>query len=155
MKCIYCRSQKTQVTNSRVLHQDRGTWRRRRCLACGLVFTTRETALADNLFVIKKNKQRQRFMYEKLFTSVLSVLNTKKGSDNGTNAKKSKEITETVIRSILREQLGVRDITTQKLIVTVYHELKRQSQALAQHYIYYSEFRLQVGIREKLVILNK
>ena len=155
MKCIYCRSQKTQVTNSRALHQDGGTWRRRRCLVCGLVFTTRETALADNLFVIKKNKQRQRFMYEKLFTSILSVLNTKKGSDNGTNAKKSKEITETVIRSILREQLGVRDITTQKIIVTVYHELKRQSQALAQHYIYYSEFRLQVGIREKLVILNK
>ena len=79
----------------------------------------------------------------------------RKDNRRGSAGKTTKETTETVIRSILREQLGVREIATQKIIITVYHELKRQSQALAQHYIYYSEFRLQVGLKEKLVVLDK
>jgi transcriptional regulator NrdR family protein len=132
-----------------------GTWRRRHCLSCGAVFTTHETALADNLFVVKKNKRRQRFMYEKTFISIFSALNTKKNNDNGTNAKLAKEITLSVIRKIIQEQKQGRIISTRLLIITIYKELKKRGRLFADHYIYYSEYRLQTALAEKLITLDK
>lgn len=43
MVCVQC-GQKTVVTNSRAQRRVNQVWRRRRCLACGAVFTTEELA---------------------------------------------------------------------------------------------------------------
>jgi transcriptional regulator NrdR family protein len=150
MKCLYCKSKKTEVSNSRTVKN--GVWRRRRCVSCGALFTTRETALADNLFVIKKNSKRQRFMYEKVFISIFSALNTKQNSDNGTNAKHAKAITESVIKKIIEHQ--GKEVSTKMIIVMVYCELKKQGRLYADHYAYYSEYRLQIAIKEGLITME-
>lgn len=59
---MYCNSKNTRVINSRPMKKESGTWRRRECESCNQVFTTRETILADNLFVVKK-KQAQAAVY--------------------------------------------------------------------------------------------
>lgn len=152
---MYCHSKNTRVINSRPMNKESGTWRRRSCESCNAVFTTRETILADNLFVVKKNKRKQRFMYEKMFISIFSALNTKKNNDNGENAKKAKEIAALVISKIIQEIRRGNEVSTRTLIITIYKELKKQGRLFADHYIYYSEYRLQTAITEQLIKLDK
>ena len=151
MKCLYCDSKKTEVKNSRPVKSGAGIWRRRYCPKCGSVFTTRETALADNLFVTKKSKKRQRFVYEKLLVSIFSALNTKANSDNGTNAKLAKDIADSVIAKVIQQQAEKTGMTTRAIIIAVYRELKKRGRLYADHFAYYSEYRLQVLVQEGLI----
>lgn len=151
MKCLYCAKRKTAVTNSREVKGGTVTWRRRTCLSCGKTFTTKESAVADNLFVIKRNGSRQRFVYEKLFASIFAALHTKKNSDNGDNAKRAKKLSAHVIEKVYGNSFGNKDVRTSALIILIYKELKKSGQLYADHYIYYSDFRLQTAMKEKLV----
>lgn len=50
MLCINCFTSETRVTNSRPSKKEPRIWRRRQCLNCKYVFTTKETvAIEDNL----------------------------------------------------------------------------------------------------------
>jgi transcriptional regulator NrdR family protein len=153
MKYIYCSHNKTGVTNSREIKKGILTWRRRHCQNCKETFTTKETPLADNLFVIKRNGTRQRFSYEKLFVSVFTVLNNKKGSDNGDDAKTSKDISENIINDIISRPKKGKNIFISELIATTYTRLKEISTAYADHYIYYSSHRREAGIKAGLITL--
>jgi transcriptional repressor NrdR len=148
MKCIFCRSN-TNVNNSR---EKKGilTWRRRECSACGKIFTTKESPLADNLFVIKRTGKRQRFMYEKLLISLFSVLTTRKNSDNGDDAKLSKKITENITENILKYSRN-RSVLSSDIIIMAYSHLKRTSPALAEQYIYYSSYRRQIAAQHGII----
>lgn len=139
---MYCASLATRVINSRPMKEGSETWRRRLCESCDKVFTTRETVLADNLFVIKKNGKRQRFMYEKMFISIFSALQTKKNNDNGDNAKQAKKIALLVTQKIIQETKKGNEVSTKTLIITIYNELKKHGKLFADHYMYYSEYRL-------------
>ncbi len=150
MRCIYCAHKTTEVVNSREGKKGSTTWRRRMCLGCNRVFTTTESGRADNLFVIKSNNRRQRFLYEKLFASIFSVFSTLKHRDNGDNALVSKQISEKVIQSILSTTVG-KDVKTKTIIALVFKELKKVTPSLSSHYIYYSDFRRRVGVEAKLV----
>ena len=154
MKCIYCSHKNTDVVNSRMYQKGLGVWRRRRCLSCDRVFTTRETALADNLFVVKKSGVRQRFMYEKMFISIFGALNTKKNNDNGVNAKHAKEIASLIIQKLIREDGQGREVSTKMIITAVYRELKRRGRLFADTYAYYSEYRLQVLVAAGLISIT-
>jgi transcriptional repressor NrdR len=67
MRCPYCNSVELKVVDKR----DSGDEirRRRECLKCGKRFTTYERVERD-LFVIKKDGKRERFLREKLFAGV-------------------------------------------------------------------------------------
>lgn len=145
MKCIHCGHKKTEVTNSRIGKGGIEKWRRRKCLSCKRVFTTTESVFADNLFVIKSNKKRQRFIYEKLFASVFSVLNTRKSHDNGSDSMVAKKVTQKVIKNIFSLPNFSKDISTENLILLVHKELALLDRSYAEHYIYYSKFRRDVG----------
>lgn len=151
MRCLYCPHKKTEVVNSRPIQRGRVTWRRRQCPQCLKVFTTKETSIADNLFVIKRNKKRQRFVYEKLFISIFTVLSMKKGSDNGENAKISKDISLRVVEHLYAGSISSQVIHTSTIILLVYKELKKVRQSYADHYISYSEYRRSVAEKVGLV----
>jgi transcriptional repressor NrdR len=151
MKCIYCRNKDTSVKNSRPVQKLLAVWRRRYCGACERTFTTTETAFADNLFVIKSSKKRQRFVYEKLFASIFSVLTSKKDSDNGDAALAARDMARSVIERILAKPEMGKDVSTSTLIELVYTHMKKVDLAYADHYIYYSPYRRKIGQKKGLI----
>lgn len=64
MKCPYCSHIKLKVTNKR--DSPNGIRRRRECLRCKRRFTTYERIEKSDLYVIKKDKRREKFNREKL-----------------------------------------------------------------------------------------
>ena len=61
MKCPFCKSRDTKVTDSRDTDEGAAIRRRRQCLSCGRRFTTYETVEKLPLRVIKKNGKRELF----------------------------------------------------------------------------------------------
>lgn len=64
MECPYCLHIVSKVTNKR--KSPNGIRRRRECLKCGKRFTTYEKIEREDLYVIKKDKGREKFDIEKL-----------------------------------------------------------------------------------------
>ena len=150
MNCIYCLHKGTEVRNSRESKKGLFTWRRRYCPHCDKTFTTKESALADNLFVVKRNGIRQRFVYEKLFVSIFSVLNSKKGGDHGNDAKLAKRITDQLIQKAITKS-DDRNIATSSLIQLAFIHLKKVDSSFADQYAYYSPYRREVASRFGLI----
>jgi transcriptional regulator NrdR family protein len=70
MVCVYCGAA-TQVVNSRHQRRSNDIWRRRKCTACGTVFTSIESAdLASALRVERSQGQLEPFVRDKLFLSI-------------------------------------------------------------------------------------
>lgn len=71
MKCPYCSSPDTKVTDSRDTDDGASIRRRRQCLACGRRFTTYETVEQVPIRVIKKNGSRELFDRNKLRSGLI------------------------------------------------------------------------------------
>lgn len=70
MVCIQCGSE-TTVINSRLQKRRNQVWRRRKCLSCGTVFSTTETAQYSTSWVVRdKDGQICPFERDKLFMSL-------------------------------------------------------------------------------------
>ena len=68
MRCPYCGSSKSRVTDSRDAGE--GIRRRRECLSCGVRFTTYEIIQGAALVVAKHDGRREEFDREKLTRSI-------------------------------------------------------------------------------------
>ena len=139
MKCIYCNHKDTQVRNSRILNGLLGVWRRRYCPDCKETFTTKELGFADNLFFIKRNGKRQRFVYEKLLVSIFTSIDMGKDNDNGSLALLAKGITDAVIGEILK--LKKKDVATSLVILITYTTLTKENPYFGERYMYHSLYR--------------
>ncbi|MBT4376007.1 transcriptional repressor NrdR [archaeon] len=64
MLCPFCSATKSKVTDKRPSSE--GVRRRRECLKCGKRFTTYERVAESEIYVIKKDKSRQKFDSEKI-----------------------------------------------------------------------------------------
>ncbi|MBU4283598.1 MAG: transcriptional regulator NrdR [Nanoarchaeota archaeon] len=65
MKCPYCNSTKTKVTDKRDSEEEGITRRRRECLKCKRRFTTYERPEIETI-VVKKDKRREPYNRDKL-----------------------------------------------------------------------------------------
>ena len=68
MKCPYCTSTESKVTNSR--EAESGTRRRRECQSCRQRFTTYERIQVAGLVVLKEDDRREEFNKEKLIEGI-------------------------------------------------------------------------------------
>lgn len=75
MKCIYCGFLETKVADKRTSEQGDVSRRRRECLKCGKRFTTYEKADKVEIFVIKKNGDKEQFDHDKLEKSIKNACN--------------------------------------------------------------------------------
>lgn len=146
MQCPFCNSSKkkskTDVINSRQTKGGDDVWRRRRCLSCDEIFTTSEHFSYDSWFIIKRNLTRKRFVYEKLFVSILNAINTGKGRDQGDDAVHAKIITNSVIHQLFI--IKSKYIATKEIIRIAHEVLGKEDAFFALRYVMYSEFRLKV-----------
>ncbi|HEX5744167.1 MAG TPA: hypothetical protein VFX84_01825 [Candidatus Saccharimonadales bacterium] len=69
MVCVYCGG-RAEVINSRPNRKDNRVWRRRHCVACGAVFSTRETVEYDLSWRVRKRGRLRPFSRDKLFMSL-------------------------------------------------------------------------------------
>ena len=69
MKCVFCGSTDNKVVDSRYL-KDSSIRRRRKCLNCGMKFTTYETVEKSPLVVLNVFNEREPFKFEKLLESI-------------------------------------------------------------------------------------
>lgn len=71
MFCTKCKSEQNLVVNTRHSVDGMRSWRRRKCLKCGNLFTTHEIIDMTNIVVIKRSGKRERFSRIKLFSGIL------------------------------------------------------------------------------------
>lgn len=96
MVCIYCGGE-TRVTNSRHQKRNNRIWRRRQCLRCKSIFTTKESIDTSSALFVDKNDNLEPFIEDLLFTEVLLALQDRKDAYTA-----SREVTNTVIKNILK-----------------------------------------------------
>ncbi|HSX28503.1 MAG TPA: ATP cone domain-containing protein [Candidatus Saccharimonadales bacterium] len=70
MVCPKCHSSSTKVYNSRQTKGTNQTWRRRRCLSCNFVFSTREYIEAEGYLKVLKGTQTEPFSRARLLLSL-------------------------------------------------------------------------------------
>jgi transcriptional repressor NrdR len=66
MKCPFCGTNTDKVIDSRESVNGRVIRRRRKCLACGRKYTTKETLVNLPIVVLKQNRNREPFYRDKL-----------------------------------------------------------------------------------------
>ena len=71
MKCPYCAYEESKVIDSRSADDGERIRRRRECLKCGKRFTTHEIVETVPIMVIKRDKTREPFNREKLYSGLL------------------------------------------------------------------------------------
>jgi transcriptional repressor NrdR len=69
MVCVHCGG-KTKVVNSRQQHKSNQVWRRRQCLKCGAVFSTREAAQHELAWLVRDGSRLEPFSRDTLFLSL-------------------------------------------------------------------------------------
>mgnify|MGYP001561411465 CR=1 FL=1 len=109
MKCPYCRSESTDVFNSRPTKFGTQIWRRRRCLECHESFTTYESIDLGFLKVTKKTGRNERYSRAKLYSGIygafLSVADKQKTVDAVTDTIESK-LLDTRLETIATDEIA-------------------------------------------------
>ena len=73
MKCPYCSCHDTKVVDKRETVNHETTRRRRECLKCKKRFTTYERVELVDLFVVKKDRNVERFERRKILNGILKA----------------------------------------------------------------------------------
>ena len=73
MKCPYCAYEESKVIDSRSADDGERIRRRRECLKCGKRFTTHEIVETVPIMVIKRDRTREPFSREKLFSGLMKA----------------------------------------------------------------------------------
>lgn len=116
MNCPYCAHTKSSVTNKR--DSPEGIRRRRECLKCKKRFTTYEKMERGDLYVIKKDGRREKFMREKLESGIMKAFEKRPVSHD--NIRKMIDEVEEMIR-----KKGKREIKSSIIGDTVSKKIKR------------------------------
>jgi transcriptional repressor NrdR len=128
MFCINCFHIRTQVTNSRAKKKQALIWRRRRCEACGTIFTTYERpSLTEGTAIYLPSGKTQGFNLGKL---ILSVARSFTHSPNSAELY-SLPLAQSV-ENLLLTQTKV--ITPEEIAATTHTVLKRFDELAALQY---------------------
>ncbi|SRR6266496_1686702 len=112
MVCPFCLHKKTSVYNSRKTARLNATWRRRRCLACGREFTTRESADPANILRVGTAKRSAPYSRARLTLSILRVCDHR--SDHGEAAY---WLADTIEQHLYRTSAGVNNIVSRNQVI--------------------------------------
>lgn len=116
MKCPFCRSDQTEVYNTRSTRSGSQLWRRRRCLTCHEAFTTYEAPRLSWLQVEAQNASRRPYSRARLYSAVVSAF------DNHASSDTTDAITDTVESKLL--DLKSKIITTNQIAAIVLTTLR-------------------------------
>lgn len=147
MKCPYCTSFETKVTDKRSATE--AIRRRRECLKCQKRFTTYERIETSNLLIIKKDNRREQYDRNKLRNSIIVACQKR---------NISAEVIDQILDKIESKMASTekREITTQKLGDCVMAALKKLDKvAYIRFASVYREFEDITSFKEELNKLLK
>lgn len=121
MKCPFCKSDDTQVIDSRVSDDGDSIRRRRRCADCSKRFTTYETVELRMPQVVKQDGSRTEFDLEKLRTGFMRALHKRPVPTSLVD-----EAVATITQNVLA--LGEREIASRRIGEMVMRELHKLDQ---------------------------
>ena len=149
MRCPFCNSSDTKVTDSRDTDDGASIRRRRQCLVCNRRFTTYETVEQTPLRVIKKNGTRELFDKNKLRNGLIRACE-KRNISTG----QIEEIVNTVERTI-RNELK-QEVPTEVIGNLIMEELRKLDQvAYVRFASVYREFKDLDSFMSELETLMK
>jgi len=133
MRCPFCNSEKTEVTDKR--DSENETRRRRECLKCKKRFTTYERLEVKNIRVIKKDGGREQFDLEKLKKGIIKACEKRPVSlekidqvvreiESKLAESNKKEIKSTTIGELVMKALKKLDEVAYIRFASVYREFK-------------------------------
>jgi transcriptional repressor NrdR len=133
MKCPYCLSDLSRVTNKR--KSPEGVRRRRECLKCKKRFTTYEKVSQHDFYIIKKDKSREKFDREKLEKGIFKAFEKrpvkKEKIDKMINnieeqlrKKGKKEISSSVIGELIMKKMKKLDSVAYIRFASVYRDFQ-------------------------------
>ena len=108
MKCPFCKSRDTKVTDSRDTDEGAAIRRRRQCLSCGRRFTTYETVEKLPLRVIKKNGKRELFDRSKIRNGITRAC--EKTNVSSAQIEEIIDLVENTIRNDPKRELPTTEI---------------------------------------------
>jgi len=117
MRCPFCNSEDTKVIDSRGFCENNSIKRRRECNSCERRFTTYERIEENPIYVVKKNKSREKFNKEKLLRGLERATNKRNISRD--DLERFIADVEKVIQNTLKNE-----ITTQELGELILEKLK-------------------------------
>ena len=121
MKCPFCKSEDTQVIDSRVSDDGDSIRRRRKCAACNKRFTTYETVELRMPQVVKQDGSRAEFDLDKLRTGFMRALHKRPVPTPLVD-----EAVATIAQDVL--SLGEREIDSRRVGEMVMRELYKLDQ---------------------------
>ena len=135
MKCPYCGSEETRVTDSRPVEESNSIRRRRQCDSCGKRFTTYEKIETIPLIVIKKDNNREQYDRAKIESGILSacykrpisaadIQKTIEKIETEIFSREEKEIPTSVIGEIVMDKIKDLDSVAYVRFASVYREFK-------------------------------
>lgn len=133
MKCPYCSSTKTKVTDKRDSEEEEITRRRRECLKCKRRFTTYERPEIE-IIVVKKDKRRESYNRDKLTSGL-----TKACEKRPVSHEKIEKIVNEIEERLRRKGKEVKSEVIGKLIMQ--HLKKLDKVAYIRFASVYSDFQ--------------
>ncbi len=149
MKCPYCSSRDTKVTDSRDTDEGASIRRRRQCLMCNRRFTTYETVEQIPLRVIKKSGARELFDKSKVRNGIVRAC--EKRNVTSLQIEEIVDLVERTIRNDLK-----REVSSETIGNIVMDELQKLDQvAYVRFASVYREFKDIESFMEELQHLMK
>lgn len=132
MKCPACGNPDSKVIDSRPMTEGNSIRRRRECLGCQKRFTTYEIIETVQIFVIKKNGEKQIFDRNKLLSGVIKACEKRPVNaeeivseiENELQNSLSNEVTTKEIGEMVMDKLKLRDEVAYVRFASVYREFK-------------------------------
>ncbi len=133
MDCPYCLKSETKVTDKRKAPE--GVRRRRECLSCGKRFTTYEKLGENTLYIIKKDKRREKFDRTKLERGVEKafekrpipkekIYNMITEIESQLTKKGKKEISSSILGELVMKRMKKLDNVAYIRFASVYRDFK-------------------------------
>ncbi|MCH4166583.1 MAG: transcriptional regulator NrdR [Megasphaera sp.] len=119
MRCPFCQSDDTKVTDSRATDDGKAIRRRRECQHCGRRFTTYEMVEELPLVVVKRSGRRELFDRNKILNGLLRACNKRKVTRQQLDdivAKVERKIRNALAQEVTSERIGELVLTELKSV---------------------------------------
>ncbi|HVQ43600.1 MAG TPA: ATP cone domain-containing protein [Candidatus Saccharimonadia bacterium] len=144
MKCPFCRSNQTEVYNTRTTKFGTQLWRRRRCQTCHEAFTTYEAADLGFLQIRARNASHSPYSRAKLYSGIAAAFETQPAPPTTVDA-----LTDTVESKLLDLKSPV--ITTEQISATILTTLRHyDTPAFLRYLASHAELRSNAELKRQL-----